>query len=40
MHTLHEFTLVTQAGEYLTAIVALLSFVPFWKALNSRPKRH
>ncbi len=40
MHTLHEFTLVTQAGEYVTAIVALICFALFFKALNSRPKRH
>ena len=39
MHTLHEFTLVTQAGEYIVAILGLLSFVPFWKALNKRSTR-
>ncbi len=39
MHSLHEFTVVTQAGEYLTAIIGLLSFIPFWKALNKRPRR-
>jgi hypothetical protein len=36
MHTYYEFTLVTQAGEYLVGIVGLLLFVPFWKALNPR----
>ncbi len=40
MHTLHDFTVLTQTGEYLVAILGLLSFVPFWKALNQRPKRH
>jgi len=40
MHTLHEFTLVTQAGEYIVAILGLLSFVPFWKALNKRSTRN
>lgn len=39
MHTLYEFTLVTQAGEYIVAILGLLLFVPFWKALNHKPKR-
>lgn len=40
MHTLHEFTLVTQAAEYVTAIVALIAFAFFWKALNKRSTRN
>lgn len=39
MHSLHEFTLVTQSGEYIVAILGLLSMIPFWKALNTRPRR-
>ncbi len=38
MHNFWEFTVVTQAGEYLVGIIGLLLFVPFWKGLN-RPKR-
>jgi hypothetical protein len=34
MSSLHEFTLLTQAQEYLVALLAMILFVPFWRYLN------
>jgi hypothetical protein len=38
MSSLHEFTLLTQAQEYLVALLAAILFVPFWRYLNGRMK--
>jgi hypothetical protein len=38
MSSLHEFTLVAQAQEYLVGLMAMILFVPFWRYLNGGPK--
>lgn len=36
MSSLHEFTLISQAQEYLVALLAMVLFIPFWRCLNGR----
>ena len=34
MHTMYEFSMVTQTWEYVVAAAALILFAPFWKWLD------
>lgn len=36
MDNLHDFSLLTQAVEYIVGLVGLLLFIPLWKLVSPR----
>jgi hypothetical protein len=38
MQTLHEFSLTTQAWEYIFGLLTVILFIPFWKWVNAPQK--
>lgn len=36
MDNLHDFSLVTQAAEYIVGMIGLLLFIPLWKLVSPR----